>query len=287
MTFKELKALCDEKIQEFPELLGKYKKEIMYAKIFYKNKINIVEEFEKNRDKIKKQYVIPFLLGYTNEVVDEEFEYKFVSTGSSGGVDIDSDFDPEGKQKILEYLKEKFGNDRVVSVGTFSKLGPSAAAKDLLRVYKVDYTASNKFTKLLETSKTWEENIAFIKENNPIEYAFYEKYKEILEMVPHFIGKIRQAGKHAGGVVILDRPVYEIIPVERVNGELVSAFPESSQEQVLDEIGVTKLDILAITILDVIRSAISMVHEKLFLIEEDGIRKIVPESYINEEISKI
>jgi hypothetical protein len=282
----ELKKFCDEKIKKYPDLEEKYKKEISLAKRYYNNDINLYEELFNNKEKIKKQYVIPFLLGFTDEVVDKEFEYKFLKEGSSGGADIDSDFDSAGKEKIFEYLRNKFGEDRVLSVGTFSRLGPSAAAKDLLRVYKIDFKESNSFTRLLDPSLSWEENLKTIKEENPVEYKIYLKHKDILDLTPHFIGKIRQVGKHAGGVVILDRPVYDLIPVERVSGELATAFPESSQDQVLDEIGVVKFDILSISILDVIRNTINSINEKLFLIEEDGIKKIVGESYINKEINQ-
>ena len=171
-------------------------------------------------------------------------------------------------------------------MGTFNRLGIKAAAKDLLRVYKVDYTESNKFTKALDADLSWEDNLKNIKENIPDIYQFYTKHKLILDMAPHFVNKIRQGGKHAGGVIILDESVYNRIPVDRVTGEVVTAFPESSQEQVLDEVGVVKFDILAITILDVIRNAINMIDEKLFLIDEDGVRKIIPESYLDKEIKK-
>lgn len=119
-------------------------------------------------------------------------------------------------------------------------------------------------------------------------YQFYTKHKEILDLVPKFINKVRQAGKHAGGLVILDRPIYEIIPIERVSGFIVSAFPESAQHQVLDELGVIKFDILGITILDVIDQAVSSIDEKMFLIEdEDGTQKVVPESYIDKQLENI
>ena len=286
MTFRKLKNYCDEKIKEFPQYEKKYKKEIIFVKRFYSNDINLYEEFEKNKEKIKTQYIIPFLLGFTDKVTDEDWEYKFVKTGSSGGIDIDVDFDPVGKQKIQDYLFEKYGEEKVLHVGTFNRLGPASAAKDLLRVYKVDFKESNDFTKRLDSKMSWQENLDNLKENFPVLYQFYENHKEILDLTPHFINKIRQGGSHAGGIVILDAPVYDRIPVDKVSGNLVTAFPESAQEQTLDEMGVVKFDILAISILDVIRNAINMIEEKLFLIEEDDVKKIVSKSYLDKEIEK-
>ena len=281
MEYKELKTFCDEKIKQFPQYLEKYKKEILLAKRYYDNNINLVELLKTKTPSMR--YVIPFLLGLTDKISEERWEYKFVKSGSSGGVDIDLDFDPAGKEKIQKYLVEKFGEDRVLHVGTFSRLGPSSAAKDLLRIYKIDFKESNSFTSLLQQTLSWEDNLKNLQEKYPTQYVFYNKHKDILDLTPFFINKIRQVSMHAGGVVILDKPVYERIPIDRVSGSLVTAFPESAQEQVLDEIGVVKFDILAISILDVIRNTIaSLKNEKLYLVDEDGIMKIVSEKYLEE-----
>ncbi len=98
---------------------------------------------------------------------------------------------------------------------------------------------------------------------------------------------VHNSGKHAGGVIITDKPVYNYIPVDRVNGEPVTAFPESGSSQVLDEIGIIKFDILGISILDVMSETIDMIDEKLYEIEDDdGLIKIVPQSYVDKEIQE-
>lgn len=283
----KLKEICDKKIEKYPQYKNKYNKEIILIKRYFDNNVNILEELSKNRDKISTRYVIPFLLGFTKEVTDEIFEYKLIREGSSGGIDIDMDFSAEGKEKINEYLKEKYGDDKVISVGTFSKLGNASAAKDLLRIHEIDFQMSNQFTKLLKKEITWEENIENIKKNNSKMYQFYLENKDILDLVPQFTGKTRQTGKHAGGVVITKEPFNDIIPTIRVGGakgEVVTAFEESSTNQSLDEIGIIKYDILAIKILDILKNSVNLIKEELFLIEEDGVRKIVPESYLKKNL---
>jgi len=99
---------------------------------------------------------------------------------------------------------------------------------------------------------------------------------------------VHNSGKHAGGIVISDKPIYNYIPVDRVQGEVVTAFPESGSNTVLDEIGIIKYDILGISILDVISEAIGMIDEDIYLIEDDdGIQKAVPASYIDNIIKKL
>ena len=287
MTYKELKKFCDEKIKEYPEYEAAYRKEILIAKRFYDNGRNLYEELEVKRDKLGDEFIIPLLLGYTKRVdANAVREYIQVKPGASGGIDIDSDFAPSAKEKITEYIREKYGEEKVVSVGTYTRLGVSSAAKDLLRIHKIEFKESNAFTSALDSSITWEENLEKIRGENPAIYQTYIKYKEILDLTPKLVNKVRQIGKHAGGLVILDRPVYELVPVERVSNTLVTAFPESSQHQVLDEFGIIKLDILGITILDVIESAINSIDEKIYLIEDNGMIKAVTETYINKEIEK-
>jgi len=289
-TWKDLKEIC-EKSNRFPKLteeqLKKYKKEIIVAKRFYDNDIDLYEKLKERKEEIQTQYIIPFLLGFTNEIINEELQYIQVKTGASGGIDIDTDWQGNGREKIYEYLKEKYGDEQVLHVGTFSTLGPASAAKDVMRVYGIDFGESNAFTKVLQKELNWEENLEVIKAEHPSEYQIYKKHQAILDLVPDFLNKIRQSGKHAGGIVVLPDPVYNHVPVDRVNGEVVTAFPESGSEQVLDELGIVKYDILGISILDVISDTVDMVDEEIYLIEDDdGIQKIVPASYIDKEITQ-
>lgn len=289
MNYREIKKLCDEKIKEYSDYLDRYKKEIIALKRYSSNGIDIYEQFENRKEEIDNRYVVPFLLGFTKDVdLNKPVDMIQVREGASGGIDIDVDLSPEAKSKVTEYLRNKFGEDRVLSVGTYTKMGVASAAKDLMRIYEVPFRESNAFTSELDSQETWEQNLERIKATRPDVYVTYEKYKEVLDLTPYFINKVRQSGKHAGGVVVLDRPVYELIPVDRVSGSLVTAFPESGQVQTLDEVGVVKFDILGISILDVIANTLDNINEKLYLIEDDdGIQKVVPESYINKNVNNL
>lgn len=278
-NYEELKSFCDKKIEEYPKYLKKYKKEILVAKRFYNAGRDLVKELQEKKDKIDNRYIIPFLLNITNKVIDEPFEYIKVKAGSSGGIDIDVDVQPSFRDSIFEYVKNKYGEENVIRVGTFGRLGFSSASKDLLRVYKIDYAESNKFTKILTEDLSWEENLLAIKESYPDQYNFYLNNKVVLDMVPKFVNKIRSIGTHAGGIVISDKPIWKYIPVERSSGTLATGYPESGQEAVLDEMNLIKLDLLGIEVLDIERKTLELIEEKLFLIEENGIQKIVPSSY--------
>lgn len=209
---------------------------------------------------------------------------ELLSESNKMGLDIDTDLSSAGKEIVTKHLKEKYGEDRVISVGTYSSLGQASAIKDILKREGVEYSQANTFCSFIDSELKFEENIEKFKQNNKLAYDFYLKHKDALDYVPKILKKIRSVGKHAGGVLILPSPVYEHIPVERVQGELVSAFVESGSSTILDELGYTKYDLLAITVLDVMDNAIDMIDEDIYLIEDDdGIIKVVPSSYIKEK----
>ena len=208
MTFEEIKEVCDEEVKKFPHLEKKYRKELSVAQRFYRNGRNLYQELVDKKDKIDTRYVIPYLLKITDTWIDKPPVYIQVKPGASGGIDIDVDVAPAGREKIYNYLKEKYGNERVLHVGTFSTLGPASAAKDVLRANSIDFGKSNKFTKVLEKQETWQENLDRIKANDKINWNFYLDNKDVLDDVPHLIGKIRQSGKHAGGIVVSEKAIY-------------------------------------------------------------------------------
>jgi DNA polymerase-3 subunit alpha len=170
----------------------------------------------------------------------------------------------------------------VLSVGTYSTVGLKSGLKDILRKEQIDFKTSNEFVNCFDDELSWTENIEKLK-NNQSMYAIYQAHKKSIDMTPKIMNKIRQAGKHAGGVIILPDAVYNYFPVMRIanQDEIVSAFVESNQSSELDDIGCVKLDLLAITILDVFDATIDLITEDLYEIIEDGVKKIVPESYIS------
>jgi len=272
--YKELNEIEKEKLE----------KELKLADRYYENGIDLEKKLRKTLPNTK--HLIPFLLGITDGYSLLDFDYIQVKDGASGGIDIDYDMEGEGREKVVEFLKKNFGEENVLHVGTLSTLGLKAAIKDVLRVYGVDYKETNEFTKELDANLSFKENYELKIKNNIYLNDFYEKHKEKIEIALRLVDKIRGRGKHAGGIIVSDKPIYEYIPVERVQGEIVSAYEESGQNQVLDEIGLVKIDLLGISVLDTIKNAINLIDEDLYLIEEDGIEKIVGESYIKKEINE-
>lgn len=287
MTFKELKKLVAEKIKEYPEYKERAIKELKRAKWADEDGINIADMILNSDKKCDNRYVLPFFLGKTTEVnLEKPLEVINVKGAGTGGLDIDVDYMPSGKEELKKWLIEKYGEDRVLSVAAYGTVGMASAIKDVLRKAEVPFKDSNAFCKELNDEISFEENMKNYKEKFPELYEIYERNKVGLDMVPKMIGQINHISVHAAGTMVLDKPVWNYIPVVHTKDGLATAFVESGSAAELDSLNLIKADVLAITVLETIFGAIDMIDEPLVrIIDDDGIEKIVPISYTknNEE----
>ena len=288
MDYEELKKLILDKTKSFPQYKERAIQELVRAKIAYSDGINLVEELNKlkSENNLSDGYIIPFFLGLYEEPKEiKPIELKQTKSGGGGGLDIDTDLSTAGKPLVKQFLEKKYGKDRICSVGTYRTIGLASAIKDILRYRKVNFSISNKFCSELNNELSFEENMSSYQKNHPDLYHIYEQYKPDLDFVPKICNMIRSVGKHAGGLMILDSPIYECLPVVRPQGELATAFCESGSLQELDELGYIKFDMLAISQLDTIDQALDMAEEEGFfkIEDDDGIIKIVSKAYLLEK----
>ena len=286
-TFEELKTFCAKKLSEYPQYKDRLIKELYRARLAYDNGINMIDTIKSFKDNLSNAYVLPYLFGLTDKVdLEKPVEIQSLGLGSSG-LDIDSDISGRGKDKVFNYLQEKYGKESVCYIGTYTEEGIKPAVKDILRSEGVPFKDSNNFCAAIpEETENWEEIIEYIKNNNPAEYETYLRYKNKLDYVPKLQHFIRSTGCHPGGQIIFNKPVYEYVPVIRNKGEIATAWVENGANTILDEFaGVIKYDVLGLNTLDIIDDCIDSINEELIMIEDDdGKIKIVPLSYIEGKI---
>lgn len=287
MTYEELKIKVLDWIKSNEDYKERAFQELSRAKIAYDDGVNVVDEIFKLKEKndLAEGYLIPAILGIYNigENPISPIELKQTKPGSGGGLDIDSDISTAGKPLLKAHLEEKYGKDRVLSVGTYTTIGLAPAIKDILRKQGVDFKVSNAFTKELDNDMSFEENMENYRTKFPELYKTYLKYKIWLDIVPKFCNAQRGKGQHAGGIVVLPKPVYELTPVIRTKDGISTAFTESSSAMILDDTGIIKYDMLAISQLDIIDNALDLADEYYEIIDDDGIRKIVGRGYLIEK----
>lgn len=158
----------------------------------------------------------------------------------------DVDVDVSDRAKVVEYLTQKYGEDRVVQVMNIVYTTPVTSIQDVGKVLGFPYAEIRKISEKF-VQKTWKDCL----EANP-EIAENPKYKELLDIASHINGRPRGYGIHAGGVIVCRHPYYEYIGIRHgTDGEHVI-----SVDKVMDEkIGLVKFDILGVASLVAIDEA--------------------------------
>lgn len=158
----------------------------------------------------------------------------------------DVDVDVSDRAKVVEYLTQKYGEDRVVQVMNIVYTTPVTSIQDVGKVLGFPYAEIRKISEKF-VQKTWKDCL----EANP-EVAENPRYKELLDIAEHINGRPRGYGIHAGGVIVCRHPYYEYIGIRHgADGEHVI-----SVDKVMDEkIGLVKFDILGVASLVAIDEA--------------------------------
>lgn len=169
--------------------------------------------------------------------------------------DIDIDFCIFGRSKVIEYVCEKYGRDKVAQIVTFGTLKAKAAIKDVGRALGFSYAETDKVAKLIPAPRQgfdYPLEEALKMEKRLKEYAEGEG-KQLIELALKLEGLSRHTSTHAAGIVIADRPIVELMPlmVDRED-QVVSQYSMSWVEK----IGLVKFDFLGLKTLTVLREAV-------------------------------
>lgn len=183
--------------------------------------------------------------------------------------DFDVDFCPRHRDKVIDYVRSKYGKDRVANIVTFGTLGAKAVVRDLARVHSMPYNEANLFAKKIPDDlkitlkKAYEISSEFRDEISQKEIA-----KTVFDQGKIIEGMIRQSGKHACGIIIGDQALDKIVPLMVQEKDLTIQFAKGPAEA----LGLLKADFLGLKTLTVISDAEANVrrtrNEKNFNIEK-------------------
>ena len=169
---------------------------------------------------------------------------RFLNSSRIGIPDIDVDFCQQRRKEVIDYLKTKYGDDRVASVMTFGTFGPKASIRQIARVHSVPLKESDQIAK-----KCVADSIAESLENDKTLSKDKAKYPEVFKSAEKIEGMVSYAGTHASGIVISDKPLYEVVPIARhKDGTIVTQWDLDDCEKV----GLVKFDLLGLETLTVI-----------------------------------
>ncbi|MCL2026227.1 MAG: DNA polymerase III subunit alpha [Leptospirales bacterium] len=177
--------------------------------------------------------------------------------------DMDLDFCAERREEVIDYVRKKYGEDKVSQIITFNKMMAKAVVKDVARVLDIPFARANEISKMID-DRSLEASIIKSKELQVIKNSGGDE-KELLNISLKLEGLVRSAGKHAAGIVISRGLLTEYVPLycDPKGGGVSSQYEKAT----LEEAGLVKMDLLGLNNLTTIDKCLKLI----------GARGIVPD----------
>ena len=230
--------------------------------------------------------VVAYCIGITNI---DPIKYKllferFLNPDRKSMPDIDTDFDDEGRQKVINYVVEKYGKSQVAQIITYGTMAAKSSIKDVARVMDLSLPEANTLAKMLPdklgitlkrvlraplTAKDGEKSLVEKEGLMADELENVKKLREIhkgdhlqgkiLREAEILEGSVRNTGVHAAGIIIAPRDLRELIPVATSrDSELWVTQIDGS---IIEEAGVIKMDFLGLKTLSILKTALELILE--------------------------
>lgn len=172
--------------------------------------------------------------------------------------DIDIDFEDDRRGEVIEYVIEKYGSEKVAQIITFGTMAARGAIRDVGRAINMPYGEVDKIAKQIpfQLGMTIEKALE-LNPNLKTIYKSDEKAKNLLDVAKEVEGMPRHASTHAAGVVISKKAVDEYVPLYLHDNNVTTQF----NMNLLEELGLLKMDFLGLRNLTVIKDAVNLIKE--------------------------
>lgn len=173
--------------------------------------------------------------------------------------DIDIDFAPEGRQKIIDYVVEKYGENQVAQIITFGTMKAKLVIRDVGRALDIPYAEVDAVAKLIPFDPKMTIDRAM--ELSPELKTRYEtdvRIKELIDTSRALEGMPRHSGTHAAGVVITSEPIVEYVPLQLNKDNFITT---QFTKDTVESLGLLKMDFLGLRNLTVIENAIRIIEK--------------------------
>ncbi|MCS6907564.1 MAG: DNA polymerase III subunit alpha [Anaerolineales bacterium] len=194
---------------------------------------------------------------------------RFLNPSRISMPDIDLDFRDDRRVEMMEYATRKYGEDKVAQIITFGTLGARAAIRDIGRVMDIPLNEVDRVAKLIPNIPGKPVTIRQALEEIPELKQIYESapyLRELIDTASQMEGVVRNAGTHAAGIVIADRPLVEYIPIHRPTGSTTEESPIKMVTQfemsVLESLGLLKVDFLGLATLTIMARACELIRQR-------------------------
>lgn len=190
---------------------------------------------------------------------------RFLDPNRSEAPDIDIDLCKERRYEVIEYVRRKYGADNVAQIGTFGTMAAKAAIKDVGRALSIPLSRVDQVTKLIPTKLNItidealkeEPALARLRDDDP-------EIGKLIDFARRLEGTVRNVGTHAAGVVIADRPLRDMVPLQRIPNKDKDKEVVSTQWEMgdVEKAGLLKMDFLGLRNLTSLASAVRLIERK-------------------------
>ncbi|OIN60886.1 DNA polymerase III subunit alpha [Arsenicibacter rosenii] len=238
---------------------------------------------------------------------------RFLNPDRKSMPDIDTDFDDEGRQRVIDYVVQKYGKQQVAQIVTYGTMAAKSAIKDVARVMELPLSDSNALAKLVPDKPTYNMNLRRIFED-PIDgpggltnvvlpeevenvrrmrqleqgddrtvrelklLSDSEKIAQVLRQARKLEGTVRNTGLHAAGIIIAPDDLSNIVPVS--TSKDTNLIITQYEGKVIEDAGVIKMDFLGLRNLTIIKECLRLIRQNYHKeIEIDSIPLDDPEPY--------
>lgn len=174
--------------------------------------------------------------------------------------DIDIDFDDKGRDKVIQYVIEKYGKERVAQIVTIGTMAAKSAVRDVARTLKVPLKDAMRLANLIPPrAENLQEAIAQVKELSDIKNETGTPLSKTLALAQVLDGTARQTGTHAAGIIIAPDNLMEYLPVftQKDSALLVTQY----EGKYVESVGMLKMDFLGLKTLTILKDAIAIVKK--------------------------
>ena len=180
---------------------------------------------------------------------------RFLNPGRKSLPDIDTDFCFERRDEVIEYVRRKYGYDKVAHIGTFGTMKARAAVRDVCRVLGLPVSFADSLAKMIPQNSSIKEaleNDEYLRKR----YRSDTRVKQVLDLAMKLEGVVRNTSVHAAGVVISVDPLEEIVPLHKAQDTVITQYDMGA----LEKIGLLKMDFLGLRTLTVIDHALRSIE---------------------------
>lgn len=227
--------------------------------------------------------VVAFCIGITNiDPIKYQLLFeRFLNPDRKSMPDIDTDFDDEGRQKVIDYVVEKYGRNQVAQIITYGTMAAKSSIKDVARVMDLPLADSNMLAKMIpdkpgitlkrvlhapisgsDDSLSEKEGVNPDDLENVKRIRLIYEGKDLQSRVLHeaeiLEGSVRNTGLHAAGIIIAPRDLTDLIPVCTAKDSPL--WVTQIEGSVIEEAGVIKMDFLGLRTLNVLKTALELIR---------------------------